>query len=63
MLPGGLPRRAGLGKLSDEQVIAAMDKAMQSLSATLAGLSQTSMNKQITYYGQPTLPRIAAPTP
>jgi hypothetical protein len=36
-----------------------MDKSMQSLSATLAGLSLDQMNTSITYYGHPTLPRIA----
>ena len=36
-----------------------MGKSMQSLSATLAGLSFDKMNTSITYYGQPTLPRIA----
>ena len=50
---------ARLGKLPDAQLIAVMDKAMQSLSATLAGLSLDKMNTSITYYGQPTLPRIA----
>jgi hypothetical protein len=50
---------ARLGKLPDDQLIAVMDKAMQSLSATLAGLSLDRMNTSITYYGQPTLPRIA----
>ena len=50
---------ARLGKLPDDQLIAVMDKAMQSLSATLAGLSLDKMNTSITYYGQPTLPRIA----
>src|SRR5262245_26421277 len=51
---------ARLGKLPDDQLIAAMDKSLQSLSATLAGLSLDKMNTSITYYGQPTLPRIAA---
>jgi len=50
---------ARLGKLPDDQLIAVMDKAMQSLSATLAGLSLDKMNTSITYYGQPALPRIA----
>ena len=50
---------ARLAKLPDDQLIAAMDKSMQSLSATLAGLSLDRMNTSITYYGQPTLPRIA----
>ena len=43
----------------DEQLIPAMDKSLQSLSATLAGLSLDKMNTSITYYGQPTLPRVA----
>jgi hypothetical protein len=54
------PEEARLGKLPDDQLIAAMDRSMQSLSATLAALSLESMNTSIIYYGQPTLPRIAA---
>lgn len=50
---------ARLGKLSDEQVVAAMDRAMQSLSATMAGLSRAAIRTPITYYGQKTLPRVA----
>jgi hypothetical protein len=50
---------ARLRKLTDDQVIAAMDKSLRSLSATLAGLSLDRMNTSITYYGQPTLPRVA----
>jgi hypothetical protein len=50
---------ARLGKLPDDQLIAAMDKSLQSLSATLAGLSLDKMNTSIAYYGQPTLPRVA----
>jgi len=50
---------ARLGKLPDDQLIAAMDKSLQSLSATLAGLSLDKMNTSIPYYGQPTLPRVA----
>ena len=50
---------ARLRKLPDDQLIAAMDKSLQALSATLAGLSLDKMNTSITYYGQPTLPRIA----
>jgi hypothetical protein len=50
---------ARLGKLPDDQLIAVMDKSMQSLSATLAGLPLEKMNTSITYYGQPALPRIA----
>jgi hypothetical protein len=48
-----------LRKLSDDQLIAGMDRSMQTLSATLAGLSLEKMNASIIYYGQPTLPRIA----
>src|SRR5262245_53793158 len=51
---------ARLGKLPDDQLIAAMDKSLQTLSATLAGLSLDKMNTSITFYGQPTLPRVAA---
>jgi hypothetical protein len=50
---------ARLNKLTDEQVIAIMDRAMQSLSATLAGLSRATINTPIKYYGQSTLPRVA----
>ena len=50
---------ARLGKLSDEQVILAMDRAMQSLSETMAGLSRATIQTPITYYGQKTLPRVA----
>ena len=48
-----------LRKLPDDQLIAVMDRSMQTLSATLAGLSLEKMNASIIYYGQPTLPRIA----
>ena len=51
---------ARLGKLTDDQLIAVMDQSLQSLSATLAGLSLDRMNTSIVYYGRPTLPRIAA---
>jgi hypothetical protein len=51
---------ARLGKLSDDRLIAVMEKSLESLSATLAGLSLDKMNTSIIYYGQPTLPRIAA---
>jgi hypothetical protein len=50
---------ARLGKLPDDRLIAAMDRSMQILSATLAGLSLDRMNASITYYGRPTLPRVA----
>lgn len=51
---------ARLRRLPDDQLIAALDKSMQSLSTTLAGLSLDKMNTSIVYYGRPTLPRIAA---
>ena len=51
---------ARLKKLPDDQLIAVMDRAMQSLSATLGGLSRAKINTPITYYGQSTLPRVAA---
>jgi len=49
-----------LGKLPDDQLIAAMDKSLQLLSATVGGLALDQINTPITYYGQPTLPRVAA---
>ncbi len=51
---------ARLAKLPDEQLIAVMDKAMQSLSATLGGLTRATINTPIRYYGQSTLPRVAS---
>jgi len=50
---------ARLKKLPDDQLIAAMDRAMQSLSATLDGLSLAKINTPIRYYGESTLPRVA----
>ena len=50
---------ARLKKLTDDKLIAVMDQAMQSLSTTLAGLSQATINTPIKYYGQSTLPRVA----
>ena len=50
---------ARLGKLPDDQLIPIMDKSMEILGTTLAGLSLDHMNTSITYYGRPTLPRIA----
>jgi hypothetical protein len=50
---------ARLKKLPDDQLIAAMDKAMQSLSATMGGLSRAKINTPIKYYGHTTLPRVA----
>ena len=51
---------ARLKKLPDAELIAVMDRSMQSLSATLAGLSLAKINSPIRYYGQSTLPRVAA---
>lgn len=50
---------ARLKKLPDDQLIAAMDRGMQSLSATMASLTRARINTPITYYGQSTLPRVA----
>ena len=61
--PGSLAdfdaEEARLKKLPDDQLIAAMDRAMGSLSATLGGLSRATINSPIKYYGQSTLPRAA----
>ena len=51
---------ARLKKLTDDQLIAVMDQAMHSLSTTLGGLSRATINTPIKYYGQSTLPRVAA---
>ena len=50
---------ARLKKLPDDQLIAVMDRAMQSLSATLGGLTPAQINSPIRYYGESTLPRVA----
>jgi hypothetical protein len=50
---------ARLKKLPDDQLIAVMDRAMESLSATLGGLSRARINTPIRYYGHSTLPRVA----
>jgi hypothetical protein len=50
---------ARLRKLPDDQLIAVMDQSMEILGARLAGLSLDKMNTSITYYGRPTLPRVA----
>ena len=50
---------ARLKKLPDDQLIAVMDRALQTLSTTLGGLSRQRINTPITYYGQSTLPRVA----
>ncbi len=50
---------ARLKKLPDAELIAVMDRSMQSLSDTLVGLSLAKINSPIRYYGQSTLPRVA----
>jgi hypothetical protein len=50
---------ARLNKLPDDRVIAEMDRAMQSLSATLASLTLAKINTPIRYFGHNTLPRVA----
>lgn len=50
---------ARLKQLRDDELIAVMDRSMQSLSATLGGLSLAKINSPISYYGQSTLPRVA----
>jgi hypothetical protein len=50
---------ARLKQLPDAELIAVMDRSMQSLSATLGGLSLAQINAPIRYYGQSTLPRVA----
>ena len=61
--PGSLAdfdaEEARLKKLPDDQLIAVMDRAMQSLSTMLGGLSRTTINTPIRYYGHSTLPRVA----
>ena len=51
---------ARLNKVPDGQLIGVMDQAMQSLSTTLGGLSRATINTPVRYYGQSTLPRVAA---
>jgi len=62
--PGSLAdfdaEEARLKKLPDDQLIAVMDRSMQSLSGTLGGLSLATINSPIRYYGQHMVPRVAA---
>ena len=61
---GRFRRRGGAAQETpDDQLIAAMDRAMQSLSATLGGLSRAKINTPITYYGSSTLPARRRPIP
>ena len=50
---------ARLTKLTDAEVIAAMDQALHTLSATLDALSLAAIGTPVRYYGQMTLPRVA----
>ena len=50
---------ARLRALTDDQLIAAMDHAMENLSATFAGLSRSKVNTQIMFFGQNTYLRAA----
>ena len=50
---------ARLKNLPNDQVIAVLDRALQSLSTTLGGLTLAQINSPIRYYGQSTLPRVA----
>ena len=50
---------ARLTKLTDAEVIAAMDQALHTLSATLDALSLATVGTPVRYYGQMTLPRVA----
>lgn len=63
LLPGSVAdfnaEEARLGTLPDSDLIAAMDHAMENLSAAIAALSRSSLNVPITYFGRSTLPRIA----
>ncbi len=48
-----------LTNLTDAEVIAAMDRALHTLGATLDALSLASIRTPVRYYGQMTLPRVA----
>lgn len=50
---------ARLSRLSDAQVVTAMDQALQSLSVTLESLTLATIKTPIRYYGQMTFPRAA----
>lgn len=51
------PEEARLRALPDDQLIAAMDRAMENLSQAFAGLTRSRMNTPAQYFGQMTLPR------
>ena len=50
---------ARLRAMTDDQLITAMDRAMENLSATFAGLSRSKVNTPIMFFGQNTYPRAA----
>ena len=50
---------ARLKNLPNDQVITVLDRALQSLSTTLGGLTLAQINSPIRYYRQSTLPRVA----
>jgi len=50
---------ARLRALPDDQLIAAMDRAMVNLSSTIAGLSRAQMNTKISFFGGMAFPRAA----
>ena len=50
---------ARLRGLPDDQLIAALDRSMENLSAAFAGLSRTKMNTPIPFFGESTFPRAA----
>lgn len=50
---------ARLRALPDDQLITAMARSMENLSAAIAGLSRAKMNTPIQFFGESTLPRAA----
>jgi hypothetical protein len=50
---------ARLRALPDDQLIAAMGRSMENLSAAFAGLSRAKMNTPIQFFGESTFPRAA----
>ena len=48
-----------LEKLPADQVIAAMDRAMENLSVAISSLPRSAMNTPVQFFGQPTFPRVA----
>ena len=50
---------ARLRALPDDQLIAAMDRAMENLSTAIAGLSRSGINTKISFFGGMVFPRAA----